>query len=262
MTKHAKTGVAAAAIVFLVAGMPATAADNDAYFRIGAGLDRLSDTRFLDTDCRSEAPAALYGCGLGKNGDVLSTVGGFGRTAAFEVGWGRPVTASARLELSIDYRPRHTFRGAANFLAPGRRQSVEAEISSWTGLVSAYLDLPPVEVGDSPSARPFIGAGVGVGRNELRQMRQTFPKTTTVVPGGTWVGRVWMLTAGMAVPLGDAVSLDVAWRYTEAGYLETGRGEGRVIWRDGSREPLELDLAPTRARHQGHGIRVSLRYAY
>ena len=89
MTKHAKTGVAAAAIVFLVAGMPATAADNDAYFRIGAGLDRLSDTRFLDTDCRSEAPAALYGCGLGKNGDVLSTVGGFGRTAAFEVGWGR-----------------------------------------------------------------------------------------------------------------------------------------------------------------------------
>jgi len=262
MTKHAEAGVAAVAIVFLVAGMPAAAADNGAYFRIGAGLDRLSDTRFLDTDCRSESPAALYGCGLGKNGDVLSTVGGFGRTAAFEVGWGRPVTSMARLELSVDYRPRHTFRGTANFLAPSRMQSVEAEISSWTGLVSAYLDLPPVAVGNSPSARPFIGAGFGVGRNELRQMLQTFPKTTTVVPGDAWAGRVWMLTAGMAVPLGDAVSLDVAWRYTEAGDLDTGSGEGRVIWRDGSREPLVLDLAPTRARLQGHGIRVSLRYAY
>ena len=51
-------------------------------------------------------------------------------------------------------------------------------------------------------------------------------------------------------------------RLEDAGFLETGRGEGRVIWRDGSREPLVLDLAPTRARLQGHGIRVSLRYAY
>ena len=193
---------------------------------------------------------------------MLSTVGGFGDTAAFEVGWGRNVTAAARLELSVDYRPRQTFRGTANFLAPGRMQSVAAEFSSRIGLVSAYLDLPSVEVGNTPSARPFIGAGFGVGRNVVRQMLQTFPKTTTVVPGGAWTGRVWMLTAGMAIALGDAASLDVAWRYTEAGFLETGRGEGRVIWRDGSREPLVLDLAPTRARLQGHGIRVSLRYAY
>jgi opacity protein-like surface antigen len=248
-------------IVFLVAGLPAAAADSDTYFRLGAGLDQLSDTRFLDTDCRSESPAALYGCGPGKNGDVLGTVGGFGSTQASEVGWGRTVASTARLEFSIDYRPRRTFRGTANFLAPGRMQSVAAAFSSRTGLASAYLDLPPVQVGNSWPARPFVGAGFGVGRNVVRQMLQTFPKTTTVVPGGTWTGRVWMLTAGMAFPLGDAASLDVAWRYTEAGFLQTGSGEGRVIWRDGSREPVVLDLAPTRARLQGHGIRVSLRYA-
>ncbi|MCY3702134.1 MAG: outer membrane beta-barrel protein [Rhodospirillales bacterium] len=262
MKKHADIVVFAAALLLLVAGMPAAAADNHTYFRLGVGLDQLSDTRFLDTDCRSESPAALYGCGPGKNGDVLSTVGGFGGTSAFEVGWGRTVTSTARLELSVDYRPHHTFRGTANFLAPGRMQSVEAGVSSWSGLMSAYLDLPPVQIGNLRSGRPFVGAGFGAGRNVVRQMLQTFPRTTTVVPGGAWTGRVWMLTAGMAIPLGDAASLDVAWRYTDAGFLETGRGEGRVIWRDGSREPLVLDLAPTRARLQGHGIRVSLRYAY
>ena len=37
---------------------------------------------------------------------------------------------------------------------------------------------------------------------------------------------------------------------------------GRVVWRDGSREPLPLELAPTRARLKGHGVRLSLRYAF
>ena len=37
---------------------------------------------------------------------------------------------------------------------------------------------------------------------------------------------------------------------------------GRVVWRDGSREPLPLDLAPTKARLKGHGVRLSLRYAF
>ena len=70
-----------------------------------------------------------------------------------------------------------------------------------------------------------------------------------------------MATAGVAVALGERVTLDLAWRYSDLGEVRTPRGPGRVVWRDGSREPLPLDLAPTRARLRGHGVRLSFRYA-
>ena len=71
-----------------------------------------------------------------------------------------------------------------------------------------------------------------------------------------------MATAGFAVALDERGSLDLAWRYTDLGEVRTGRGTGRVVWRDGSREPVPLDLAPTKARLAGHGVRPSLRYAF
>ena len=71
-----------------------------------------------------------------------------------------------------------------------------------------------------------------------------------------------MVTAGVATALGEHVTLDMAWRYTDAGTVHTGRGEGQVVWRDGSRPPRLLDLAPTRAALTSHGLRLSLRYAF
>ncbi len=71
-----------------------------------------------------------------------------------------------------------------------------------------------------------------------------------------------MVTAGVGMAVGERAILDLAWRYTDLGKVRTDRGPGRVVWRDGSREPLPLDLAPTEARLRGHGIRLSLRYAF
>ena len=71
-----------------------------------------------------------------------------------------------------------------------------------------------------------------------------------------------MLAAGFALPLGEKATLDLAWRYADFGEVETGRGRGRIVWRDGSREPLELDLAETRAELSGHGLRLSLRWSF
>ena len=60
----------------------------------------------------------------------------------------------------------------------------------------------------------------------------------------------------------ERATLDVAWRYTDLGEVRTGRGAGRVVWRDGSRGPLPLDLAETRARLGSHGLRLSLHYGF
>ena len=90
----------------------------------------------------------------------------------------------------------------------------------------------------------------------------TFPATTTTVPGESRTGLAWMATAGVSAALNERVSLDLAWRYSDLGEVRTARGPGRVVWRDGSREPLLLELAPTKARLKGHGVRLSLRYAF
>ena len=238
--------------------LPAAAADGG-YLRIGIGLERPAQARFLDADCASESPTALYGCGAGKDGAPLSARGDFGVVPAFELAWGHAVTAVVRLEFAIEYRPRERFSGSANFLETGRRQSVEAGLSSYAGLASMFLDLGRVGIAGSGGVHPFVGAGIGVGRNTLGQMSQTFPRTTTLVPGSTSTSCVWMVTAGLAMPLGEAAFLDVAWRYTDRGAVETGRGEGRVVWRDGSRDPLLLDVAPTQADLRGSGLRISLR---
>ncbi len=49
---------------------------------------------------------------------------------------------------------------------------------------------------------------------------------------------------------------------TDLGKVRADRGPGRVVWRNGSREPRPLDLAPTEARLKGHGVRLSLRYCF
>ena len=95
-----------------------------------------------------------------------------------------------------------------------------------------------------------------------RRMRSSKSPCLLVVPGARRVNLAWMLTAGVATSLGDNTTLELAWRYTDLGPVETGEGRGRVVWRDGSREPLPLELAPTRAKLRSHGLRLSLRYGF
>ena len=144
-----------------------------------------------------------------------------------------------------------------------RLQSVSADLSSLSGMLAAYVNLPELGLRKLGLFNPFIGGGIGAARVAIGETRMTFPKTTTIVPGTSRTGLTWMLTAGLGMSLGgERTMLDLAWRYTDYGVIETGEGMGRVEWRDGSREPLALELAPTRAKLRNHGLRLSLRYAF
>ena len=237
-------------------------AAGDWYLRGGIGLDRPGKTVFMDRDCSSASPAALYGCGTGGDGAPYSSVGEFGTLIPLELGLGYAVVPAARVEILVEYRPRFAFEGQANFLSPESRQSVATDLSSLSGMLAVYLDLPGLGVPRIGPFQPFVGAGLGVARTRIGQTRMTFPATTTIVPGASRIDFAWMVSAGVAVALGERVTIDLAWRYTDLGVAHTGRGTGRVIWRDGSREPLPLDLAATRAKLAGHGVRLSLRYAF
>ena len=249
--------IAFATAMCLVSG---AAVASDYYLRGGIGLDRPDNTAFTDTDCDGTVPAALYGCGTGGDGAPYRSTGEFGAVPAVEIGFGHAVGAM-RLEVLVEYRPEFAFEGRANFLAPGRRQEVSASLSSVSGMVASFVDLAALGLTQPSSLAPFVGGGIGLAHTRIGRTTMTFPVTTTSVPGGSSTGPAWMVTAGVAMALDEGVSLDLAWRYSYLGEIRTLRGPGRVVWRDGSREPLPLDLAPTTAGLKGHGVRLSLRYA-
>ena len=140
---HGAPGAAVALRAAAARLLPAAA--EDVYLRTGIGLTRPADTQFTDADCSSLVPAALYGCGLGGDGAPHRSVGDFGTVAGLELGLGYAVSSAVRLEALVTYRPRFTFDGRANFLDPDRRQSVSADLSSLSGILAAYVDLPPVQ---------------------------------------------------------------------------------------------------------------------
>ena len=227
------------------------------YLRTGASLDLSSGTRFGDRNCLSTSPTALYGCGTGGDGIARGTRGDFGMAGGVEVGLGYVATPGLRLETSIAYRPSFAFEGTANFLQTDALQSVSAGLRSASGMVAAYVDL----TAQGPF-RVFAGTGAGLHYVDISEFHMTFPRTQTIVPDGRRIDFTVMLATGVATAFSDKITLDLAWRYVDWGIVETGKATGQVVWKDGSREPLELDLAETWARLSGQGFTASLRYAF
>ncbi len=231
------------------------------YLRAGFVADSSKPTRFRDEDCSSTSPAALYGCGDGLDGAPISSLGDFGTKAGIDLGLGYVAAPALRLEAVVQHRPRFSFDGRANFLQTTGRQDVSAELSTLTGMLAAYVDLPALGLPRMGPLSPFIGAGAGLSRIRIGEMRMEFARTRTIVPGGRRTGFAWMATAGVAVSLGSKMALDLAWRYTDYGAVKTGKATGRIEYRDG-RAPFPLSLARTRAALRRHGWGLSLRYAF
>ena len=256
---HGVPGAAVALMATAMALLPGLTVAQGVYLRAGLDLSRPADTHFTDADCASMVPAALYGCGVGGDGAPLRSVGDVGTVAGVELGLGYAVAPAVRLEALLTYRPRFTFDGHANFLDPDRQQSVSVDLSSLSGILAAYVDFPGVGVRPLGPFSPFVSGGLGATRVASGETRMTFPKTRTLVPGTRRTGLTWRLTVGLGMSLGERATLDLAWRYTDAGVIETGASPGRVEWLDGSRDPVWLDLAPTQAPLRSHGLHLSLR---
>ena len=260
-------------ILLLTAGIATVIPDSalsEAYLRGGVLLDRAKDTRLQDSDCSSEFPKALYGCEAGNDGASKGSLGDFETMAGWEIGLGYPVLPALRLELAVQYRPEFSFRGRANFDGGvlsnlSAMQDVSAELSVWSGMLATYLDvpLPGFALFRYTPINPFIGIGGGLSRIDISDLRMDFPVTSMIVPGDRQVSFSWMLSAGLAVSLAKW-TVDVAWRYTHHGDIETAAGIGRRICRiaDCQLPEIDLPLAPTIGDLKSHGFTLSLRYAF
>lgn len=233
---------------------------SDWYLKAGLDFERLAESVFVDRDCSSKSPAALYGCGTGDDGFPYRSIGRFEAAESIELGVGREVRSGLRLELLLNYRPQRTFQGRANFLDPAQTESVEVDLSTLSGMLGIQFDLPGWKTSVLFRVVPFIGGGVGVSSMKTSDTIMKFPRTQTTVPGDEWTSVVWMLSVGISAPLNPKSMIEIAWRYTDLDEVRTGRGIGKVEWHDRSRDALLLDLAPTQMRLRGNRLGLSVRY--
>jgi opacity protein-like surface antigen len=244
--------------VLLAIAPLALPAQAEPYLRLGVGGDGSVPATFRDTDCQSVQPPALFGCGAGRNGEPLGASGAFGSGVVLDAGLGYRFNRWLRAEGLFSYRPDYEYNGQANFLQSSPPQPVNANLSSVAAFGVGYLDFPKIR-----SVQPFIGAGVGAARNRISAVTYGFPAlapdATTTMPGGTATGLAWLLTAGVAIPLNEQLSLDLAYRYTDLGTVQTDTGSARIVRPSGTRS---LVIAGTQSALQTHGAMLTLRYAF
>ena len=260
-------------ILLLTAGIATAIPDlalPDSYIRGGILLDRAKDTRFPDDGCSSADNRRA--CELGIDEDPLSSIGDFDAMTGFELGLGYAIVPAVRLEAAFQYRPEFSFKGQAEFSLLGEtvERDFASELTVLSGMLAAYLDIPIpgfALLRHSP-LNPFLGIGGGVARIEISDTQ--FGDTqlgsrvdSLILPGDQQFSFSWMLSAGVAISLAKW-TVDLAWRYTDHGGIETATGIAEDICQflDCRLPDIDLPLAPTLGELRSHGFTLSLRYAF
>lgn len=235
----------------------------ESYIRGSVLFDRPKDTGFLEDDCSTADDR--YACETGIDGDFETTTG-------LELGLGYAMMPALRLEAALQYRPAFSFKGQAEISLLGRtaQRDFAAELDVWSAMLAAYLDIPIPGFGllrHTPLS-PFIGGGGGVSRIDVGDARFGGNQLDSQVnrlllPGDHQFSFSWMLSAGIGVSLAKW-TVDVAWRYTDLGGVEsaTGLAEDACRLLGCNLPDIDLPLASTLGELRSHGLILSLRYAF
>lgn len=202
MTRFAARLAHGSGAALLLAGFAATAQAEitpGLYGRIDVGN---SWSRDLGGDF---ATGTGFGDDVGKS--PIAQVG-----LGYQFPWFRVEIAGA-LRNGYEYRASGTTQ-AGIVRAP---LTADATVDNWTVMANAFYDI------DTGTAwRPYVGAGVGLARNEISAIRSTFNNVAT----STELGRksselAWAAMAGLAYEIGSNLFLDLGYRYIDMGKLET-----------------------------------------
>ena len=232
------------------------------YLRAAIGADMSGDATFRDADCASTDPAALFGCEDGSDGKPIGADGDFGSSVMFEAAAGVEVTDYLRLEAAFSYRPDFAFEGEANFLRAGSEQPVSGDVTQMGAMAFAYV-APLAALGVDSPLQPFLGAGAGLSRNEVSEMTYDFPDLRqprySVTPDGTSTDFAWAVTAGLSWEVSDRLVLDLAWRYSDFGTVETDQG---TLFNQFSTRTLDIEIGETEAELTSHAATLSARWRF
>lgn len=246
--------LAFAAITAAVWLAPIESSAQHFYAGLGAGLERPPKTESADSGCSGAGPASRYGCETGGGPAPIRIFRDPIAAPALE-----PIARSAaagipQIERLAEERAEFESGDAVESAAPEKRRSLSR-------FIAPSFDMPAFGAPAQGALSPFLGGGMGTVRTGGGETSISSWDTGRFVPGASKVGTAWMVTAGVAAILSARTTVELSWRYNHLGEPKTGRGSGRVEWRDRGR-PIPTNLAPTSAEAKSHGVRVSLHYGF
>ena len=168
--------------------------------------------------------------------------------------------------------------GNTNYRNTGARQPSEARLNTRQFLLTGFFDFPGRKIASDRALRPFVGVGVGLTSYRLRDYVQRFPEPDnpdgylrrgpggeipfTGLPGGSGRNRTWMLAAGVGLQLRENIHLDLSYRYTDTGDIQTDVGDITIVrYRvDGTRRETRVRINETSTDFRTHSLLVTLRF--
>ena len=242
------------------------------YLSVGAAVISPEDVRFMDGADSSNA--ALYGneniydAGTIEDGPQARVAAGIRFNSAF------------RLQLEYGLTRDVEYSGNTNYHNSGEHQPSTATLDTRQVLVAAFHDFPSWEYASDRVVRPFLGVGAGFTKYRLGNYRQRFPDPPnpdgplrrgpvgeipyTALPPGSDRNFTYMLTAGIAIPVGENVELDLSYRYADAGEIHTDIGEIEIVrYRSsGARREIPVTINETFTDYRTHSLSLSLRFEW
>ncbi len=270
---HVQTVASAEESQEAATGLPAAAGNamgHAPYLSLGMALIRPKDTRFVDG--RDTGHAALYGR------EVTFDSGAIGSGFQFHFAPGIRLSSVLRAQLEFGLARALDWRGNTNYRRSGEHQPSEARLDTWQLLPAGFYDFPGWEIASGRHVQPFLGAGLGITGYRLSDYVQRFPEPDdpqgylrrgpngeipfTALPGGSGWNFTWMLTAGLAIPVGRNVHLDLSYRYTDAGEIGTDVGDIAIVrYRDdGTLREIQVPINETSSEYRIHSLLVALRF--
>lgn len=149
--------------------------------------------------------------------DAACTSGGkiddAGHAGVFSAGIGWNHKNDWRIDLTASYRTGYQL--SKTF---ADNTAIRADVTSASAMANVYKDL---RLG---SARPYLGAGVGVATNKVDAMQGSFNGASFSAPGGSKTSYAYQLMAGVGVPLSASMTIDIGYRFAGLGDLKTDEG--------------------------------------
>jgi|SRR5882672_2904704 len=190
------------------AALAAQAAQAQLYLRADLGYSKGVDAGIRDKNF------ALDGVICGDPGCTAGgELGDVGKSPVFSAGLGWRIAPNIRTDLTVAYR------GGYQLKDSDAASDFKADIKSSNLMLAGYYEAA------SGWARPYVGGGVGWAQNKIGAITNTGAGFSTESPGGTRSGLAWSLMAGVGIPLGSRLTLDVAYRYIDLGKIESKSGD-------------------------------------
>ena len=241
-------GIAVGLSIGTSAAMAQGVNPNGFYFRAGGGAAIGTDLTFTDID--STNPAFGSGNLTGSTDTSVLAIAGIGYKFS-PVFWA---------DITGLYIPDMSFSNGTAVSVP--LNNATGKIDTLAAMVNGYVDVARLFGLPLGSAQPYVMGGVGYARNHLGTISGSVPVagfTTADFNGATHSNFAWGAGAGIGIPLGSHLSVDIGYEYLDLGEVRTG-GSGTLGFAVGS--PVLLTGGVAKADLKVHTIQASLRFGF